>query len=110
MNEAGTRIAEDAVRFERELKAPIDRVWAHLVDAKLRGLWFAGGAIDPRPGGEIVFHHRHPELTPADDPLPEKYRDMDVTSRGRITQFDRRPCWPSTGWRRTEPRRRSPLC
>jgi uncharacterized protein YndB with AHSA1/START domain len=88
MNGAGVRIAEDAVRFERELKAPIDRVWAHLVDPELRGLWFAGGAIDPRPGGEIVFHHRHQELTPADDDLPEKYRDMDFTSRGRITRFE----------------------
>ena len=42
MHEFATRIAADAVRLERLLPGPIERIWAFLTEPEKRGgAWFA---------------------------------------------------------------------
>ena len=37
------RVSKDAVRFERLLPGPIERVWSYLTDSEKRGKWLASG-------------------------------------------------------------------
>lgn len=71
--EFGRRTAADAVRIERMLPGPIERVWRYLTVPELRRRWLAAGAFDLAPGGtiELVFHNDH--LTANDDPAPERF-------------------------------------
>ena len=41
MNEYGTLIGNNSIRFERLLPGPIERVWAYLVEPDKRALWLA---------------------------------------------------------------------
>lgn len=67
------RLAPDTIRMERILDAPVATVWRYLVDPKLRGEWFAGGATDAREGGEIELVFDHDNLSADDVPYPEAY-------------------------------------
>jgi uncharacterized protein YndB with AHSA1/START domain len=71
--EHGVITEAGAIRFERLLPGPIERVWEYLVDSDKRGTWLASGAMDARPGGEFEYIWRNSELTDHDDPVPEKY-------------------------------------
>jgi uncharacterized protein YndB with AHSA1/START domain len=51
------------VRFERNLPAPIDRVWAYLVDPELRSTWLAGGTSSPRVGGPFDLDFDHTKIS-----------------------------------------------
>ena len=51
------RIAPDAIRLERMLDAPVDKVWRYITEAELRRQWFMGGT-DARPGGEFELAQR----------------------------------------------------
>ena len=63
-----------AIRFERLLPGPIERVWDYLVDPAKRRTWLADGAMDARPGGDFEYVWRNSELSrEGDDPVPEKY-------------------------------------
>ena len=69
----GTLLDAHAIRFERDLPGPIERVWSYLTESDLKATWIGGGEI-PRevggefairwdgengaPGGEIVFRTR----------------------------------------------------
>lgn len=82
------RIAEDAVRIERLLPGPVERVWTWLTDPDLRRQWLAGGPMDLRDGGAVELRFRHAELSPDEAPVPERYRDMHVHGHvlhGRVT-------------------------
>ena len=71
-------LGEDGVlRFERILPGPIERVWAYLMEPEKRALWFCGGEWATTPGGKVEFHFDHKNLSPHDDPYPEKYKDME---------------------------------
>lgn len=61
------------LRFERLLPAPVETVWAYLVDPDLRKLWFMGGATGSQPGDEIEMIMDHANLSDGDVPTPEKY-------------------------------------
>jgi uncharacterized protein YndB with AHSA1/START domain len=61
-----------AVRLERRLAGPVDRVWSHLVDPEQRATWLAGGEVEPRVGGRVTLAFRHAEIT--DDPPPDDSR------------------------------------
>ena len=52
---------EGAVRFERLVPGPIERVWAHLTERALLPLWYGEGAylIEPREGGAISLMDGH---------------------------------------------------
>lgn len=82
------RVAEDAVRIERLLPGPIERVWAWLTDPELRRLWLAGGPMDLQAGGRVELRFRHAELSADDGPVPERYREVHARGHvlhGRIT-------------------------
>lgn len=77
MEDYGNMIESDAIRFERLLPGPIERVWEYLTDSEKRGKWLAKGPMDNFAGGKVTFRFLHAELSPLDDTPSEKYRDMD---------------------------------
>lgn len=83
------KIAPDAVRVERLLPGPIERVWDYLVDADKRAQWFAGGEMEKRVGGQATLLFNHKNF--ADEPTPERYKEMDkggFKSTVEVTAFD----------------------
>jgi uncharacterized protein YndB with AHSA1/START domain len=88
MNDSyGTLVASDAVRLQRSLPGPIDRIWAYLTESEKRGQWLATGDMDLRVGGKVGLFFRHADLSPQQAPTPERYRNMDAghALTGRIT-------------------------
>jgi uncharacterized protein YndB with AHSA1/START domain len=90
MTTYGVSLADDAIRFERLLPGPIERVWAFLTESDKRALWLAAGPMDLRRGGEIELQFHNADLARnagvADDPAPEHYRDYENSGQmfGRI--------------------------
>jgi uncharacterized protein YndB with AHSA1/START domain len=72
MSDYGQQIGPNAFRIERLLPGPIERLWAYLTEADKRAQWFAGGAMDLKPGGTAAFYFQHKNLAPAGEPVPEK--------------------------------------
>ena len=66
------RTAPDAIRLERTLDAPVDKVWRYLTEAELRSQWFMGGT-DARSGGEFDLLIDHDKLSDEEVPYPESY-------------------------------------
>lgn len=56
--------APGAVRFERRLPGPIERVWSYFADSDLRGQWLAPGPLEARVGGTLELGFKHSELSP----------------------------------------------
>jgi uncharacterized protein YndB with AHSA1/START domain len=78
-----------AIRFERLLPGPIERVWEYLVDSEKRGRWLASGPMDVRAGGEFEYVWRNSELTGHDDPTPEKYAGYaEHRMKGHVIEAD----------------------
>lgn len=89
MSEYGVLTESGAVRFERLLDAPIERVWDYLVQSKLRRSCFAGGEMELIPGGALVLLFRNSELAPAGEETPEKYRQYEgMESTGTVVAVD----------------------
>ena len=89
MSDYGVVTEAGAVRFERLLPAPVERVWDYLTRSDLRRQWFAGGDMELRSGGplKLVFHNS--ELAPADEEVPEKYRPYEgMESRGEVVRAE----------------------
>jgi uncharacterized protein YndB with AHSA1/START domain len=78
MKEYPTVLSPGEIRFERLLPGPIETVWAYLTDARKRGEWLAGGAMEPRVGGKVTLRFKHAELSSNQAPPPEKYARMDI--------------------------------
>jgi uncharacterized protein YndB with AHSA1/START domain len=77
------------VRFERELPAPIDRVWQYLVQSELRARWFAAGTIEPREGGGVTLVFNNSRLAPAEESVPQEYaRYEGHATRGRVVRWE----------------------
>jgi uncharacterized protein YndB with AHSA1/START domain len=74
MNDYGTITQAGAIRFERLLPGPVERVWAYLTESDKRGKWLASGAVEPRVGGQVELHFRHADLSPQKEPVPDKYK------------------------------------
>ena len=56
MNDRGTIVNGDTVRFQRMLPGPIERVWAYLTEGPLLTTWLAeDGAIPQRAGESFVL-------------------------------------------------------
>ena len=74
-------IGVDAIRIERLLPGPRERVWRYLTEPELRRRWLAGGGFDLRDGGavELLFHNN--ALTPNDDPPPAEFASHGGESR-----------------------------
>lgn len=89
MSEYGVVLESGAVRFERLLPGPVERVWMYLTDSEKRGTWLASGAFDLRVGGETSLLFKHSQITPEEP--PEKYREMNekgMLSKGQITRYE----------------------
>jgi len=88
MSEYGEVIGPFAVKFERLLPGPIERVWRYLTESELRGTWFASGPMEPKVGGALKFYHQHQQLTDYTEQVPEKYKAMEkgpIESTGTVT-------------------------
>lgn len=60
MSDTGQTMRVLAVRFERNLPGPIDRVWSHLTDCKKLASWYGEeGSIEPREGGAVRLGGGH---------------------------------------------------
>ena len=85
MSDYGIVTEAGAVRFERLLPAPVERVWDYLTESELRRQWFAGGDMELRPGGALTLVFRNSELAPRGEQVPEKYRPYEgMESKGEI--------------------------
>lgn len=81
-----TRLAPDALRVERLLPGPIERVWSFLTESEKRGRWLASGHWDLRPGGKTELHFDHAKIQP--EPTPQKYQDMPMGFTGRVIRCE----------------------
>jgi uncharacterized protein YndB with AHSA1/START domain len=90
MDNPGKFIAAETIRFERLLPGPVERVWGYLTKSEKRAQWLASGEMELRIDGKVELHFNHDNLTPHDDPVPEKYRHHNEGSsmHGRITQLE----------------------
>ena len=89
MSDYGIVTESGAVRFERLLPAPVERVWEYLTDGELRGRWFAQGAWDLRLGGRIALVFHNSRLSAEGETLPEKFRKYEgMETAGRILELD----------------------
>ena len=61
MNEYGVVLESGAVRFERLLPGPVERVWSYLTESEKRGQWLASGVFDLRVGGNWILTMHGPE-------------------------------------------------
>jgi len=85
MSDHGIVTEAGAVRFVRRLAAPPELVWEYLVDAELRGRWFAAGPMEARPGGALILVFHNGALAPDDEEVPEKFRKYEgFESRGEV--------------------------
>jgi uncharacterized protein YndB with AHSA1/START domain len=66
------KTAPDAIRLERLLDAPVEKVWRYLTKAELRQQWFMGGT-DARPDSEFDLVIDHDNLSTDKVPYPEGY-------------------------------------
>ncbi len=92
-----------AVRFERLLPGPAERVWAHLTQADKLAAWYGeDGVIEPREGGRVSLMgghikgvvtqwrpHRRLAYTwnvfgpgEAESPYPDSYLTFELTPEG----------------------------
>ena len=90
MSDHGIVTEAGAVRFERLLPAPVERVWDYLTDSELRRTWFAGGNMDVRPGGKLSLIFRNSELSRDDEGVPEKFCKYEgLESAGEVVRAER---------------------
>lgn len=90
-SELGVLTGPRSVRFERLLPGPIERVWAYLTESEKREKWFCAGVTELRVGGRVEMKFDHRKLTPYDEEIPEKYKEVCegvVESRGEVTACD----------------------
>ncbi len=89
MNEYGVVLESGAVRFERLLPGPVERVWSYLIESEKRGRWLAAGVFDLRVGGRTEMLFKHSQIT--DEAPPECYREVHengVRATGTITRYE----------------------
>lgn len=90
MDKFGQLIEPGTIRFERLLPGPVERVWAYLTESEKRGQWLASGEMELRIGGRVELIFSHKNLSPQDDPIPEKYKEHEggSTMHGKITRIE----------------------
>jgi uncharacterized protein YndB with AHSA1/START domain len=57
--EKGEVIPESAVRFVRELDAPVEKIWSFLTESARLPEWYGDGVIEPREGGKVSLLGGH---------------------------------------------------
>ena len=82
------RVAPDAIRLERVLDAPAEKVWRYLTEAELRSQWFMGGT-DATGVGEFDLLVDHDNLSDDEVPYPESYAAFKgATWTEKVTRFE----------------------
>lgn len=82
------RIAPDAIRLERLLDAPVEKVWRYLTEAELRQQWFMGGS-DATGVGEFELLVDHDKLSTEKVAYPETYECFKgAVWTEKVTRFD----------------------
>ena len=82
------RVAPDAIRLERVLDAPAEKVWRYLTEAELRSQWFMGGT-DATGVGEFDLLVDHDNLSDEEVPYPENYAaSKGATWTEKVTRFE----------------------
>ena len=90
MSDHGIVTEAGAVRFQRLLPAPAERVWDYLTRSELRRKWFAGGEMELRPGGGVTLIFRNSELDHHGEEVPEKYRQYEgMETHGQVIACER---------------------
>jgi len=86
MSEYGVMTEPGAVRLERLLPGPPERIWAYLTESEKRGKWLAPGDMDLRVGGKVTLNFLHADLS-SEKQVPEKYKGLECghTMHGVIT-------------------------
>ena len=89
-NAPATVIRDGAIRLERVLPGPIERVWAYLTESDKRAKWFGAGEMEPRAGSSVAFWIRHADLSPRIVPIPDKFKAFEggVSIEQRILKFE----------------------
>jgi uncharacterized protein YndB with AHSA1/START domain len=86
----GEVVGPRALRFERLLPGPIERVWAYLTESDKRAQWLAGGEMTPTIGVVMTWRFKHADLSPHVIATPAKYAGMqdghDI--HPRLTRFE----------------------
>jgi uncharacterized protein YndB with AHSA1/START domain len=90
MKEYGVVTSPGALRIERLLPGPIERVWSYLIESDKRRQWLAAGRMDLRIGGRVEHIFNNSKLTQHDDPAPPKYaREAgEVRMHGNVTAVE----------------------
>jgi uncharacterized protein YndB with AHSA1/START domain len=86
MNEAAEVIDAQTVRFRRLLPAPVERVWAYLVESEKRRTWLAAGDMELRPGARFTLQFKHRELSA--EPVEAGASDYEGAHPAEIVEVD----------------------
>lgn len=80
MDEFGTLVDANTVRFERLLPGPIERVWAYLTQPQFLRTWLAESTMDLRIGGAVELRFNTEEV-------PERAK-AGAVDQGIITRYE----------------------
>lgn len=69
----GTLTEGTALRMQRRLPGPLERVWSYLTDSELRRQWLAAGPMDLRPGASFELVWRNDELSASAAERPDGF-------------------------------------
>jgi len=88
--EYGQVIEPGAIRFERVLPGPIERVWAYLTESDKRAKWLASGEMEQRVGGSVDFKFVHSSLSRNKAPIPERFQNFEEgqVTRHSVTRYE----------------------
>lgn len=86
----GTVLESGAIRFERLLPGPIERVWEFITVSEKRATWLAAGEMELRVGGRVELEFRNGDLAPKGEAVPERYSKYTgpITHHGHITRLE----------------------
>jgi len=87
----GKFTAPGEIRFQRLLPGSIERAWAYLTDPEKRGRWLAAGPMELRVGGPVTLQWNHAAITPHQESVPDKYKEMcarGADTHGRVTRCE----------------------
>lgn len=87
----GTVLESGAIRFERLLPGPIERVWDYLTVPEKRATWLAGGEMELHVGGRVMLEFHNATLAPQGEVVPDWLKPYTgpMTNPGRVTQVNR---------------------
>lgn len=83
----GIVTAPGAVRIQRLLPGPIERIWDYLTDSELRGKWLASGDMGTQAGAPLELVWRNDQLTDPPGRRPDGF-GAEHRMQGLVLEFD----------------------